>query len=109
MEPNVIIIAQNCTILMLAIISFCLTLHRKNYFRTHSVQGRAGNLGSYLVNVESNGVNLGFLAVDAALQPGPRRPFNFVGALNQNQLDHLSRLANKGWSSYNMSYWIIAF
>ena len=79
-----------------------LTLHRNNYFRSHSAQGRAGNLGSYLVNVKSNGVNLGFLAVDATLEPGPRRPFNFVGALNQNQLVHLSGLANKGLVTYNM-------
>lgn len=69
--------------------------HRNNYFRTHSYQGRKGNLGSYLENVRSNGVNLGFLAVDATLKPGPRRPFNFVGALNQAQLDYLSGLANK--------------
>ena len=59
------------------------------------MQGRAGNLGSYLVNVSRNGVNLGFLAVDATLDPGPRRPFNFVGALNQHQLEHLSLLVNK--------------
>ena len=47
------------------------------------------------MNVKRNGVNLGFLAVDATLEPGPRRPFNFVGALNQHQLSHLSGLANK--------------
>ena len=54
------------------------------------------------MNVKRNGVNLGFLAVDATLEPGPRRPFNFVGALNQNQLVHLSGLANKGLVTNNM-------
>ena len=47
------------------------------------------------MNVRRNGVNLGFLAVDSTLEPGPKRPFNFVGALNQTQLEHLSELVNK--------------
>ena len=47
------------------------------------------------MNVKRNGVNLGFLAVDSTLEPGPRRPFNFVGALNQHHLSHLSGLTNK--------------
>ena len=75
-------------------------------FRELSAQGQAGNLGSYLRIVTNNGVRLGFLAVDATLTPGPRRPFNFVGALNKKQLEEISQLANKEWSNYNINYQI---
>ena len=68
---------------------------RKNLFSRYSEQGLAGNLGSYLRIVTNNGLSLGFLAVDATLTPGPRRPFNFVGALDKKQLGHLEVLANK--------------
>ena len=70
-------------------------LRTKNFFRDFSSQGREGNIGSYLRVVTNNGIRLGFLAVDATLTPGPRRPFNFVGALNKKQLAELSDLANK--------------
>ena len=51
-----------------------------NYFASHSVQGRH-HQRSYMHSVTSRGVKLAFVAVDATLLPGPKRPFNFVGEL----------------------------
>lgn len=33
-----------------------------------------------------------FVAIDACLQPGPRRPFNFVGALDAVEIKKIHRL-----------------
>ena len=34
----------------------------------------------------------GFVGVDATLVPGPKRPFNFFGALDHNQFEHVKYL-----------------
>jgi len=77
--------------------------HSSNYFKEFSSQGREGNLGSYLQVVENNKVRLGFLAVDSTLKPGPRRPFNFVGALNQAELDQVASLVKKSEAEADMT------
>jgi len=79
--------------------------HENNYFKEYSSQGSAGNLASYLKIVEHNNVRIGFLAVDATLKPGPRRPFNFVGALNRSELDLLSKLAKKSEVEADATVW----
>lgn len=79
--------------------------HEQNYFKEYSSQGKEGNLQSYLKIVEHNKVRIGFLAVDSTLKPGPRRPFNFVGALNRAELDHLSKLAKKSEAEADATVW----
>ena len=79
---------------------------KENYFKDFSSQGAQGNLESYLRIVHDNGVKLGFLALDATLKPvGPRRPFNFVGALNQQELDGLASLASKSEKEADATIW----
>lgn len=39
-------------------------------------------------------MSLNIVAVDACLDPGPKRPFNFIGNLNENEILQLSSLAN---------------
>ncbi len=40
--------------------------------------------GSYLHEIKTkNGDSYNFIAVDANVDPGPRRPFNFFGSLEQ--------------------------
>lgn len=36
-----------------------------------------------------------FIGVDACLDPGPRRPFNFVGLLSEEEINHVSKLVDK--------------
>ena len=79
----------------------------KNYFKDFSSQGPQGNLGSYLKIVPHNGMKLGFLALDATLKPvGPRRPFNFVGALNQQDLDKLKALEVRSTAEADVTIWL---
>jgi len=77
-----------------------------NFFKELSSQGREGNLGSYLKIVRRNGLSLAFLALDATLKPvGPRRPFNFVGALDQQDLSLLRGLALTAKKEADATIW----
>ncbi|XP_046387556.1 transmembrane protein 62-like [Ischnura elegans] len=72
----------------------------ENYYRNYSVQGRL-HPRSYLAKVagRSQGELYSFVAVDACLDPGPRRPFNFVGVLSKHEyamLKHLGKEAKNG-------------
>ena len=40
-----------------------------------------------------------FIAVDACLKPGPRRPFNFVGALDDNEISKIYTFVNESRKS----------
>lgn len=65
-----------------------------NFFRNYSVQG-SQHKRSYLRQVEKGGVKYSFIAVDACLEPGPKRPFNFIGVLSLNDTKHIAGLAKK--------------
>lgn len=67
---------------------------RLNYYREYTVQGRK-HPHSYLYSAEFNGNKYGFLGIDACLNPGPKRPFNFVGMLNKTESLHLKYLIDK--------------
>lgn len=55
---------------------------RENYFTNYSVQGKKHSR-SYLKQLHHNGDTYSFIGIDACLEPGPRRPFNFVGMIDQ--------------------------
>jgi len=59
----------------------------------------------YNVNVGSE--NYSFIAIDACLKPGPRRPFNFVGILDQQEINKIEQLISQSKDS-NVNY-AIAF
>lgn len=65
-----------------------------NYFRNYSVQG-GRNPRSYLRQIEKGTEKYSFIAVDACLEPGPKRPFNFIGVLSLNDTNHIVRLAER--------------
>ncbi|KAE8751912.1 hypothetical protein FOCC_FOCC001389 [Frankliniella occidentalis] len=62
-----------------------------NYYYQYSEQGRK-NPRSYLFQLSKGNTKYSFLAVDASLTPGPRRPFNFVGMLNAQESNHIKNL-----------------
>lgn len=65
-----------------------------NFFRKYSVQGGA-NPRSYLRQIRIGSERYSFIAIDACLDPGPKRPFNFIGVLSSNDTDHIVRLAEQ--------------
>lgn len=62
---------------------------------------------SYMELVKDSSDDLyAFIAVDACLQPGPKRPYNFVGLLTQNDTDHIQRLVDEAKSKgVNYAIW----
>ncbi|XP_030036329.2 transmembrane protein 62-like [Manduca sexta] len=68
------------------------TLHsQENYFRNYSVQGLV-HAKSYVYYLDKNGVRVAFLGIDACPEPGLRRPFNFIGLLDEEEQETIKKL-----------------
>uniref|UniRef100_A0A182QW63 Calcineurin-like phosphoesterase domain-containing protein n=1 Tax=Anopheles farauti TaxID=69004 RepID=A0A182QW63_9DIPT len=67
---------------------------RQDLFTNYSAQGRH-HTRSYMHQVSVGGERYTFIAVDACLDPGPKRPFNFVGMLSRNETQHLINIAER--------------
>jgi len=66
----------------------------KNFYRKYSEQGQS-HPRSYKYKVTNHaGMSLNMIAVDACLDPGPKRPFNFIGNLDEPEILQLQSLAN---------------
>lgn len=65
----------------------------ENFFVNYSMQGKA-HRRSYIHQVKDDGDLYSFIAVDATLDPGPRRPFNFVGILNDPEVTKIKKYAD---------------
>lgn len=76
-----------------------------NMFKQFSVQGPKGNLRSYKKTIAYNGVKVAFIGVDASPEPGPKRPFNFIGVLNKSELDNLTSLASEAELDSDHTVW----
>lgn len=67
---------------------------KHNYFTNYSMQGKA-HPRSYLIQTRKGSAVYSFLGIDACLEPGPRRPFNFVGIIDQPEVTEINRLIKK--------------
>ncbi|KAJ4435764.1 hypothetical protein ANN_18383, partial [Periplaneta americana] len=77
---------------------------KENYYRNYSIQGQM-HPKSYMYQVRRAGELYSFIAMDACLEPGPRRPFNFVGVLSRAEMEHIRKLsddAKRKGSNYNI-------
>eukprot|EP00092_Neocalanus_flemingeri_P003554 GFUD01003812.1.p1 GENE.GFUD01003812.1~~GFUD01003812.1.p1 ORF type:complete len:658 (-),score=161.85 GFUD01003812.1:147-2120(-) len=63
-----------------------------NYFARFSVMGQEGNLGSYVMSLQSRGQRFNFVAVDATWEMGMNYPFNFVGYIDTKQQKILNNI-----------------
>lgn len=64
---------------------------KQNYFTNYSVQGK-NHPRSYIYQIRERGELYSFIGVDACLEPGPKRPFNFIGMLDDVEVDEINRL-----------------
>ncbi|GLV40020.1 hypothetical protein CBL_10916 [Carabus blaptoides fortunei] len=67
---------------------------KENYFLNYSMQGKYHSK-SYMHQERIGDDVYSFIAVDACLDPGPRRPFNFVGILNNVEIQNIRSLVQK--------------
>uniref|UniRef100_A0A1A7XQY4 Transmembrane protein 62 n=1 Tax=Iconisemion striatum TaxID=60296 RepID=A0A1A7XQY4_9TELE len=72
-----------------------------NYYRKYSANKKVGSF--HYVHKTPFG-NYSFVCVDATLTPGPKRPYNFVGILNQSQMELLDTFRAESLKS-NQSIW----
>ncbi|XP_045142392.1 transmembrane protein 62, partial [Echinops telfairi] len=73
----------------------------KNYYRKYSAVHKDGSF--HYVHSTPFG-NYSFISVDATLNPGPKRPYNFFGMLNEKRMEELSLLATES-SQSNHTIW----
>jgi len=64
-----------------------------NFFKTHSAMGTK-HRRSYSAKIEFANQTFGFVGIDATLVPGPKRPFNFFGALHDEQYEEAKHLVS---------------
>ncbi|XP_043259498.1 transmembrane protein 62-like [Colletes gigas] len=79
---------------------------KNNYYSNYSIQGKK-HPRSYMYNINTGSELYTFIAIDACLKPGPRRPFNFVGVLDEQEIRSIHGLVNK--SQENNADFIIWF
>uniref|UniRef100_A0A8C2XQ46 Transmembrane protein 62 n=1 Tax=Cyclopterus lumpus TaxID=8103 RepID=A0A8C2XQ46_CYCLU len=72
-----------------------------NYYRKYSANQK---VGSFHYVHETPFGNYSFVCADATLTPGPKRPYNFFGILNQTQMDLLDTFRVESLKS-NQSIW----
>ncbi|KAM8807706.1 transmembrane protein 62 [Eudromia elegans] len=73
----------------------------RNYYRKYSAWRKDGSF--HYIHSTSFG-NYSFICMDATLSPGPKRPYNFFGILNTNQMEELSLMAKESLHS-NQTIW----
>ncbi|XP_071559664.1 transmembrane protein 62 [Temnothorax nylanderi] len=66
---------------------------KNNYYSHYSIQGKKYPR-SYMYNVKTGREKFSFIAIDACLKPGPKRPFNFIGVLDQDEINRIQQLVN---------------
>lgn len=71
-----------------------------DYFKNYSIQGKL-HRRSYAHQMEVNGNKYTFLGLDASLVPGPKRPFNFVGEVQQDEINKIQLLINNSRQNSN--------
>ncbi|KAF5274250.1 hypothetical protein FQR65_LT04368 [Abscondita terminalis] len=67
---------------------------KENYYANYSIQGRK-HARSYYYQLTKDKEVYSFIGVDACLQPGPRRPFNFVGSLDSEEISMIKNIVKQ--------------
>ncbi|XP_023244623.1 transmembrane protein 62-like [Centruroides sculpturatus] len=74
-----------------------------NLFRRYSIQGHKHNR-SYNYTFHHGSDTYTFIGINACLEPGPKRPFNFLGIINQDEYRKLQKMEEQSRNS-NMTIW----
>ncbi|GIY01062.1 transmembrane protein 62 [Caerostris darwini] len=80
-----------------------LSLDDKNdLFRKYSIQGKK-NRRSYSYTLQQDTEVYDFIGIDACMDPGPKRPFNFLGVLKKEEYSHVQELLES--AKGNVTIW----
>lgn len=67
-------------------------------YRQYSIQGKK-HPRNYMRNIEKNGHSYTFIGIDGVQTPGLKIPFNFIGIVNQTDLDELKSFVDRSTQS----------
>ncbi|XP_057655925.1 transmembrane protein 62-like isoform X1 [Diorhabda carinulata] len=67
---------------------------KQNFFTNYSIQGKL-HPKSYMYQIKKRNVLYTFMGIDACLEPGPKRPFNFIGMLDDVEINEINSLIDK--------------
>ncbi|KAF2894815.1 hypothetical protein ILUMI_11361 [Ignelater luminosus] len=67
---------------------------KENFYQNYSIQGKTYPR-SYYYQVGRDDETYSFIGMDACLEPGPRRPFNFVGMLNRAEILAIKKMVEE--------------
>ncbi|KAL7030997.1 hypothetical protein ACKWTF_006863 [Chironomus riparius] len=77
-------------------------LHGKNdLFRNYSSQGRY-HKKSYIQQITNNGATYNFVGLDCSIEPGSKRPYNFIGMIDDAELQHVKNIVEKNKADYTI-------
>lgn len=76
--------------------------HSTDLFRNFSSQG-PHHKKSYLYQVNVDGLKYDFIGLDASIEPGTKRPYNFIGMIDNDELSRVKSMVVK--SNANYSIW----
>lgn len=74
---------------------------KTDLFRNFSVQGR-NHKRSYLHQEVVDGVKYNFLALDASVEPGTKRPYNFIGMISGDEMKRVEGMLRKSPANYTV-------
>ncbi|KRT85365.1 hypothetical protein AMK59_726 [Oryctes borbonicus] len=66
---------------------------KENFFPNYSIQGKT-HPRSYMYQIKRSDTTYSFIGIDACLEPGPRRPFNFVGLIDKAEIDEINKITD---------------
>ncbi|XP_026682870.1 transmembrane protein 62-like [Diaphorina citri] len=72
-----------------------------NFYRKYSIQGQTYPRSYVYHLTPRDHPPVAFVALDACLDPGPRRPFNFIGVLDTPEIEHVEGIVR---DNVNMSH-----
>jgi Icc-related predicted phosphoesterase len=70
-------------------------------FKNFSAQGKH-HKRSYLKQIEVDGVKYNFVALDASIEPGSKRPYNFIGMIPKEELIRVEKLVKDSPANYTV-------
>lgn len=77
---------------------------KENYYKNYSIQGNL-HPRSYVHTVKKGDMTVAFLGVDACPEPGPKRPFNFIGLLDTTEINTLDTLQKRLSAQVDHTIW----
>ncbi|RWS29515.1 hypothetical protein B4U80_11084, partial [Leptotrombidium deliense] len=75
-----------------------------NYYRKYSESGRRTH-GHFMYQLKHDTETYSFIGVDACLEPSPKRPFNFLGLLNEPDINSLKNMSTNAERNSNFTFW----